>query len=217
MNGAADLGGMMGFGPVDRKDDDQLFHDEWERRVFALTLAMGATGSWNIDASRFARESLPPAQYLSSSYYEIWLAGLEKLLEQGGLLTEAERQSGSATEPAKPVSRVLAAADVDALLAAGAPANRQTDLVARFHPGQQVRTVNRHPATHTRLPRYLRGKRGQVVRLHGTHVLPDSNAHGNGENPQWLYAVEFNADELWGNGQNDSVIADCWECYLEHV
>lgn len=207
----------MGFGPVDRKDDDQLFHDEWERRVFALTLAMGATGSWNIDASRFARESLPPAQYLSSSYYEIWLAGLEKLLEQRELLTQAERLSGSTTEPAKPVSRVLAAADVDALLAAGAPADRQTDLVARFHPGQQVRAVNRHPPTHTRLPRYLRGKRGQVLRLHGTHVLPDSNAHGSGENPQWLYAVEFNADELWGNGQNDSVIADCWECYLEHV
>ncbi len=217
MNGAADLGGMMGFGPIDRESGDQLFHDEWERRVFALTLAMGATGSWNIDTSRFARESLPPAQYLSSSYYEIWLAGLEKLLEQSGLLTEAERQDGSAKKTAKPVTRVLAAADVDRVLAAGAPADRTTDLVARFHPGQQVRAINRHPRTHTRLPRYLRGKRGQVVRLHGTHVLPDSNAHGNGENPQWLYAVEFTSDELWGNGRNDSVLADCWESYLEPV
>lgn len=205
----------MGFGPIDRKDDDRLFHYEWERRVFALTLAMGATGSWNIDASRFARESLPPAQYLSSSYYQIWLAGLEKLLEQSGLVTKAERNSRSAKKPAKPVSRVLAAADVDAVLAAGAPADRPADLIARFHPGQLVRAINHHPPTHTRLPRYLRGKCGQVIRLHGTHVLPDSNAHGNGENPQWLYAVEFAADELWGNGQNDSVIADCWECYLE--
>lgn len=215
MNGAADLGGMMGFGPVERKGADQLFHAEWERRVFALTLAMGATGSWNIDASRFARESLPPAQYLSSSYYEIWLAGLEKLLAQTGLLTETERNAAKTDEPTRPVVRVLTADKVDQVLAAGAPAQRQTDLVGRFHIGQRVRAVNQHPQTHTRLPRYLRGKCGEIVEVHGTHVFPDSNAHGKGEDPQWLYAVEFTAGELWGNGQNDSVTADCWESYLE--
>ena len=69
MNGAADLGGMMGFGPVVQEVNEPLFHAPWERRLFALTLAAGATGAWTIDAMRYLRESLPPVEYLGSSYY----------------------------------------------------------------------------------------------------------------------------------------------------
>ena len=78
MNGGQDLGGMMGLGPVEREAQEPAFHDEWERQVFALTLAMGAAGKWNLDMSRHARETLPVIEYLSSSYYKIWLEGLCK-------------------------------------------------------------------------------------------------------------------------------------------
>lgn len=217
MNGAADLGGMMGFGPVAAEPDEPLFHAEWERRAFALVLAMGATGSWTLDESRFARESLPPAEYLSSSYYRIWLAGLEKLLVENGLATAAELAEGAPREPARALPRVLAAADVDAVLARGAPVDRPARSDPLFAPGDRVRTINMHPRSHTRLPRYLRGRLGTVVAVHGVHVFPDANASGGGEDPQWLYGVRFASRELWGRDGNDrdSVTADCWEPYLE--
>ena len=90
MNGGHDLGGMHGLGPIDIEADEPVFHADWERRVFALTLAMGARGEWNIDMSRHARENRDPVDYLSSSYYEIWLKGLEALLSERGLLTPEE-------------------------------------------------------------------------------------------------------------------------------
>ncbi|HYW76596.1 MAG TPA: hypothetical protein VFA48_08220 [Gammaproteobacteria bacterium] len=90
MNGAHDLGGMHGFGPVRREAEEPVFHAEWERRCFALTLAMGAYGAWNLDMTRFARETMPPADYLATSYYEHWLHGLERQLIDHGFLTRAE-------------------------------------------------------------------------------------------------------------------------------
>jgi hypothetical protein len=90
VNGGQDLGGMHGLGPIDIEADEPVFHAEWERRVFALTLAMGARGDWNIDMSRHARENRDPVDYLSSSYYEIWLKGLEALLSERGLLDPQE-------------------------------------------------------------------------------------------------------------------------------
>lgn len=90
MNGAHDLGGMHGFGPIDPEPDEPVFHDEWERRAFAITLAMGAHGAWNLDMSRYARERMDPGDYLTSSYYEHWLHGLQLLLVEKGFLTEDE-------------------------------------------------------------------------------------------------------------------------------
>jgi hypothetical protein len=75
VNGAQDMGGQMGFGPVEAEADEPSFHADWEKRAFGLTIAMGAAGAWNLDMSRYARESLPPAEYLASSYYEIWARG----------------------------------------------------------------------------------------------------------------------------------------------
>jgi nitrile hydratase len=90
MNGVHDMGGMHGMGPIVREDDEPVFHTEWERRAFALTMAMGFYGTWNIDMGRFAREQMPPAEYLATSYYEHWLFGLEKLLVDQGFLTREE-------------------------------------------------------------------------------------------------------------------------------
>ena len=111
MNGVHDMGGMMNFGPVEEEAVEPAFHAEWERRVFGLTLAASATGAFNIDMSRRARESIPPAEYLSSTYYEIWLAGLEELLLETGLVSDEELSSGTARTPAAPVKRVLTARD----------------------------------------------------------------------------------------------------------
>ncbi len=90
MNGAHDMGGMDGFGPVEIEENEPLFHAEWERRAMALTVAMGFHGLWNIDMSRYARENRDPLGYLADSYYERWLYGLEVLLEQNGLVTREE-------------------------------------------------------------------------------------------------------------------------------
>jgi nitrile hydratase len=217
MNGAQDMGGMMGFGPVRPEKDEPVFHAPWERRAFALTLAMSAPGGWNIDQSRAARESLNPADYLAKSYYEIWIAGLEKLMAERGLLAPDEIDAGKSLHPPKAVPRVLLAERVPAVLASGGPTERAAAAPQRFQAGQLVRALNAHPTGHTRLPRYVRGRVGTVTHLHGAHVLPDSNAAGRGENPEWLYTVRFAARELWGEAADPTgtVSVDAWESYLE--
>lgn len=215
MNGAQDLGGMMGFGPMPLEADEPVFHSEWERRIFAMTLAAGFTGQWNIDMARSARESLPPPQYLASSYYEIWFEGLKRLLVARGLVSAAELAQGLALAP--PTTGVVATPRerVAAVLARGGPTERSAPAPARFALGDAVRTLNLHPTGHTRLPRYVRDKPGTVVAIHGTHVFPDTNARGEGEHPQWLYTVAFSAATLWGAANSaDSVRVDCWESYL---
>ncbi|WP_341317840.1 nitrile hydratase subunit beta [Paraburkholderia sp. IMGN_8] len=217
MNGAQDLGGMQAFGPIEPEADVASFHTDWERRVMAITLAMGATGKWNIDMSRAARESLPPAQYLASSYYEIWFEGLKKLLLNTGLATAAEIETGELEFAKTPVPRVLTADQVAAVLLRGSPVDRPASADARFKVGDIVWTRQLHPCTHTRLPRYCRGKRGQIILVHGAHVFPDTNAIGLGEQPQWLYTVRFDASELWGKDTTAaSVCVDCWEPYLDY-
>ena len=211
----ADLGGQPGFGPVNPEPEGELFHAAWEPRALALTLAMGATGSWNIDTSRRARETLP--NYAVLSYYEIWIAGLERLMSERGLVSAAELDAGKVLHAALPVARVLKAANVLAALEKGSPTARPTTSAARFKFGQRVRTRSEHVAHHTRLPGYAHGKLGTIERLHGSHVFADANAHGKGEQPQWLYSVVFDARELWGPeaAAGLSVAIDAWEPYLE--
>ena len=219
MNGGQDLGGMMGFGPVrpepEAKDGGQLFHEPWERSAFAITLAAGGLGLWNIDQSRQMRESLHPAEYLRASYYEIWLKGLERLLLEHGLVAADELEGGRLRAPPRPV-KPLAAAEVWPSLSRGTPYNRPPQAPARFAVGDRVRTRNEHPVGHTRLPRYVRDKVGVIERCPGVFVFPDSNAAGTGEAPQWLYTVRFDGRDLWGDGGDPllSVSVDAWESYL---
>ncbi|MCB2004762.1 MAG: nitrile hydratase subunit beta [Burkholderiaceae bacterium] len=221
MNGVHDMGGLQGFGPVVAEAQEPLFHADWERRALALTLAMGATGQWNIDLSRSARESLPPAVYLGSSYYAIWLRAMEQLMRERGLADAEELQDGRMRTPARPVARVLRAEAVDAALARGAPTERPAPAPARFAVGQQVRARNMHPIGHTRLPRYVRGHTGTIVLVHGAHVFADVHASQPlppfPEQPHWLYTVVFDARELWGPEADATVqvSVDAWEPYLE--
>jgi nitrile hydratase subunit beta len=201
----ADLGGQPGHGPVTPEPEGQPFHTDWEPRALALTLAMGATGAWNIDMSRAARETL--ADYAHLSYYEIWFAALERMLAERGFLG-AERIA---------VARVLRAADVPAALAKGSATERSAAGPARFAPGDHVRTRGVAVAHHTRLPGYARGRAGVIERVHGAHVFADARAQGLGEQPQWLYGVAFDGAELWGADAAPGlrVSIDAWEPYLE--
>jgi nitrile hydratase len=195
-----------------------MFHAEWERRAFAITLAMGMPGGWNIDMSRFARENRPPEEYLSKSYYQIWLAGLERLMLERGLIAKDEIEAAKPLHPTKPVARTLTPDDVIAVLHRGGPTEREAKSPALFAVGDRVRTRMIHPQTHTRLPRYVRGRVGTVELLHGVHVFPDSNSLGQ-ENPQWLYTVTFDGRELWG-AEGDAAVktsVDAWESYLERA
>jgi nitrile hydratase subunit beta len=219
MNGAQDLGGMMGFGPVIAEKNEPVFHADWERRALALTLAAGACGEWNIDISRHARETLPPPQYLTKSYYDIWITALEKLLASAGMASAEESAQGRALAQPKPVKRRLAADTVAALLTRPMPYTRPAPHPARHAAGERVRMRVMHPPTHTRLPRYARGKTGVVESVRGCFVFPDSNAHGKGEDPQWCYTIRFEGRELWGAEADPalSVSIDAWEPYIETV
>ncbi|HSG95718.1 MAG TPA: nitrile hydratase subunit beta [Afifellaceae bacterium] len=216
MNGPHDLGGAHGFGPVVAEENEPVFHADWEKRAFALVMAMGHAAAWHIDTSRHARERTPPAEYLASSYYQIWLAGLERLLVEHGLVSEEEIAAGkSLTPPAK-----LAAAPADGLvekLMASSSYERAAPAPARFKAGDPVRARVMNPAGHTRLPRYVRGRTGTIAAIRGCHVFPDAHCGTDNEDPHWLYSVAFAADEVWGpQGRvGDEIYLDLWEPHLE--
>ena len=220
MNGGHDLGGMHGLGPIDPEPQagEPVFHHAWEKRVFALTLATGALGRWSIDMGRHARERQHPADYLRHTYYENWLAGLEKLVVERGLVSADELASGRASGPADDAlrARVLQAADVAPGIAKGGPTDVAIDAPPRFAVGDRVRAINRHPSGHTREPRYVRGRTGVVHEHYGAHVFPDLSALGRREG-RHLYSVRFEAGELWGQsaGRGGAVYVDLWEDYLE--
>ncbi|MFZ0846277.1 MAG: nitrile hydratase subunit beta [Pseudolabrys sp.] len=217
MNGGQDLGGAQGHGPVRSEPNEPVFHAEWEKRAFALTMAMAMPGQWNIDMSRFARENRPAAEYLSMSYYELWFYALETMLKERDLVADDEIVVGHSLHPPIEGKRVLTPGDVLKVLHRGGPTERETDTRAAFKPGDKVRAKTIDPLTHTRLPRYVRGHVGSIERVIGCHVFPDSNASGAGEDPQWLYTVRFEGPELWGANADPSVkvLIDAWEPYLE--
>ena len=219
MNGVHDMGGTHGMGPVTPEADEPVFHEPWEGRVLALNRATVALGKWNIDASRHSIERIQPGDYLRMSYYEKWLVGLVMRLEESGLVTPAELQSGRPAPRAVKATPPLTAKGVAARTGERGWFERPVNTPPRFAVGQRVRAKKINPTGHTRLPRYARGNIGVVDRIHGAHVFPDSNAHFRGENPQHLYSVRFSARELWGEvaAARDVVYIDLWEDYLERA
>ncbi len=205
MNGIHDMGGLTCFGPVVREVDEPVFHDGWERRVFAVSMLSGsALGP--VDVFRHAIERMDPQHYLATTYYEHWLAGIERLA--------AERHLADAA----PAARTLQAEQLDAIVARGVSAARDSDdFRPRYAVGDAVVAKNLNPRGHTRLPRYVRGRRGEIAAVRGNHVFPDTAAHLAGEHPQPLYSVRFSARELWGPDApaGDSLYLDLWESYLE--
>jgi nitrile hydratase subunit beta len=217
MNGVHDMGGMDGFGKVEAEANEPVFHEPWESRVMAMVRAMGANAGFNIDMQRFSRESIPPATYLAASYYQKWLLGLMRTLVDNKLVGADELAAGRALRPGAPLPRGrFEQKDVARIMTRGS-FQREVTGQPKFKPGDQVRARNINPTTHTRLPRYVRGHTGTVERINGSHVFPDTQAHGGGENPQWLYTVVFSARDLWGDDADPTVkvSVDAFEPYLE--
>jgi len=209
MDGIHDLGGMDGFGGVEIERDEPVFHERWESVAFALNfLGVGALRAYNVDEYRHAIERMAPAHYLLAPYYERVLTGVATLLVEKGVVTleELERRAGGPFPLARPVAKQPCAA-------------LSPEPEARFAVGDTVTVCRIHPAGHTRVPRYVRGKCGKVVHVAPKFSFPDAAAHGQAHRNEHTYHVEFDARELWADaaGPNETVVVDLWDGYLERA
>ena len=216
MNGIHDMGGMHGMGPIQYTKDETMFHAPWEGRVHAMVTAVRATDKLRLGL-RPPIENIPAADYLRMSYYERFLTSIIEGLVASDLVTRAEIENGRPDKPsADPPLAVLPQGALKALFAVP-PTRRDVAVPARFETGQAVRARNINPVTHTRLPRYARGKTGTVDRDHGVWVFADTAALSLGEKPQHVYSVRFSARELWGDqaALQDAIYLDLYDDYLE--
>jgi nitrile hydratase len=217
MNGVHDMGGMQDMGPIVVEKNEPVFHASWEARVYAMNRAMAATGKLK-GGLRPAIESLSAIDYLRMSYYEKWLHSVVERMVAGGAVTRAELETGRPAEGSAKATPALLAADVPAFMRR-IPPRRNEKIAGRFQIGQRVQTRNINPVTHTRLPRYARGKPGIIEHDRGVAAFPDTSVYGEGDKPQHVYSVRFAARDLWGAGAmaQDAVYIDLWENYLEPV
>tara|TARA_B100000953_G_scaffold2859_1_gene2510 strand:+ start:143 stop:811 length:669 start_codon:yes stop_codon:yes gene_type:complete len=219
MQGAHDLGGKHGLGFIkpEPENEEPVFHTDWERKVFGLTMAAGMLGKWNIDESRYSRECQHPIDYLSHSYYQNWLAGLTKLLIEKDLISDDELKANSVGPSATLHGelRVPSPQDAEKILTSGGSSLLESAKEQAFSIGDSVRVRKNHTTGHTRAPSYVQGSTGTIFKCSGCHVFPDTHAKGI-EGGEHLYTVCFIAESLWGTPTgNSEVLVDLWEPYLE--
>ncbi len=218
MNSIHDIGGMDNIGAVPIETDEPVFHADWESKVYAMTLATMGAGIFVTDEVRFMTETIPPQDYLSFSYYEKWLYSLEQMLLHKNVITQQELESGAVSAPE--LAAGIEAASLERMqygMKNRMPVFVDSDLPPRFKAGDAIIARNLNPLHHTRLPRYLRGRRGVVELDHGIFLLPDTNAHGGPDSPQHVYSVRFSARELWGEDApaRDSLYIDLFDDYMD--
>ena len=221
MDGIHDMGGMMGFGKIERETDEPPFHDDWEKVAFGLLLQVAGNVGFSDDHLRAHIERIAPLAYLQSSYYERWTRALESFLEERGLLTSHAIEASIAAMAA-PVradgGRGTTLESIEDAVAKGESTRRDgAGSMPLFGRGERVRVRNDHPRHHTRAPRYTRGHVGEIVGDNGVFVYPDTNSRDLGECPEHCYTVAFRARELWGAHAPaaDVVNVDLYESYLE--
>ncbi|WNO68670.1 nitrile hydratase subunit beta [Streptomyces sp. AM2-3-1] len=220
MDGIADMGGTEGWGPTHPpRADEPVFPEPWQGRVFALTQLSRQLAGYNVDAFRHAVERLARTAYLSDGYFGRWLNAAELMLTDSAILAPAAVQARARNlrgeqveeppipEPAKPGYAPTAKGSL-----------RNVDAAPAFAEGERVRAKNMSPAGHTRLPGYVRGHTGVVALIQPASVLPDTNAHFQGENPQYVYSVRFDSHELWGaDAEPFALTIEMFESYLERT
>ena len=223
MNGVHDMGGMHGFGPIDIEDDEPVFHEEWEGRVYGMVTGIREEHDvYGPYGSRHYIENIPPARYLASSYYEKWMLALEAALVNKGLLTVEEldvRTRKFSDDPSAEVPRrndPNLAERVRRRIYQPQPLEQQASQSPLFSVGDAITVRNIHPVGHTRLPRYVRGKHGVIARIYGAQGFQDEPTVAD-NSPQHVYSVVFEARELWGTNSepNQRLYIDMWECWLE--
>jgi nitrile hydratase len=222
MNGVHDMGGMHGFGPVVREENEPVFHEEWERRVFGMWIKepeeIRPSGG-----GRDAIERMDPVEYLAASYYERWLAAIETGLLEAGVVTRDElvartafyRDNPDAKVPRREKSPPSEPATVT--IPPSEAFDRLSEPAPRFKVGDRVRARNINPIGHTRLPRYARGRRGQIAQVYRAKKFPDTYRRGSPSETQAVYSVCFTGEELWGPSTEVGceVYLDLWDSYLE--
>ncbi len=206
VDGIHDLGGMQGFGAVDHSPSEPVFRGRWEATARALLGIVADAVQASGGEFRHSIERMEPGHYLTSSYYEHWLTGAAVLAVEHGLVTRAELEARAGGR--FPLS---GPAHAQAVTDAGPDVSEP-----RFAVGDRVRVRDWHPPGHTRCPRYVRGQDGVVVRLDGTHSVPDIEAHSPARRYEPTYSVRFDAARLWHDGQRGVwVHVDLWDSYLE--
>jgi nitrile hydratase len=220
MNGIHDMGGMDGFGPIQREANEPVFHHTWEGRLYGIAegTPVSIPGGF-----RYAIERMAPVHYLTSSYYEKWLHIHVQGLIEAGVLTEAEFADRLAYFRANPAATPLTRNDPELVqwvladIRRPETHRREADIQPAFAIGDGVTVRNTHPVGHTRSPRYARGRRGVVADYRGVQDMGDTLLPGEEARPQPLYSVRFEAQELWGDSAepNSGVYLDMWESYLE--
>jgi len=218
MDGIHDMGGMHGFGPVDRQND-YVFRADWQRRAFGVVEALAGVIPFTADEHRQAIERISADEYLRRDYFEKWVMALETLLLDAGLVNTDELASGQKefdVESPNPTSpRDL----VDAYIQGAPLVFPLESKPPRFEAGQKVRVTSDSPSTHSRVPRYVRGRIGTIEQDVGVFQFADAVAAGKGQCPQHCYSVSFSPVHLWGKNAeaNEMMLVDLWEAYLEPV
>jgi nitrile hydratase len=216
----ADIGGMQGMGRVQYvPPDDPPFHDDTERKIFAMALLSMRTSGTNLDSFRHAINRQHPLDYLADGYWGRWLNCAENLLTDSAIIApgaveaRARKLRGedveepAVPEPNKPDYKPTAGGSI-----------RQVDDPPKFAVGDRVRAKDIHPTGHTRLTRYVRGRVGTVEMVLPAQVLPDTHAHFIAENAQHVYNVSFDSSVLWGpEAESFELRFDMYEDYLEPV
>ena len=216
MDGIHDMGGMQGFGHVKPDTDTSNYVEEPGSRILGVDQASTKPIEIDLARWRYLIECMPPSEYLTTPYYSRWYTAVAIFYLSAGIVTLNELATGKSEcaydikpKPSGPetVSKAIHYINSTEVASKGNE---------KFHQNEAVMVRNSSCIGHTRLPRYTRGKIGNIDSFYGWHILPDSSA--NGENKaEPLYSVKFRASELWPNEGhiNDSIYVDMWESYLE--
>ena len=223
-----DIGGTEGWGAVPYDPTEAVFHNDWERRVLGLLFQVLPHTAKRPGEFRHTLERLASEDYFcADGYYGRWRAGMEVLLHEYGHVDRAELDNRLGVPQG--TSAGYRSASVAAVNAETLPPDRITptpehrtvrrDLKEppQFQIGDRVVAPGNDEAGHTRLPEYVRGVTGTVVKIHPAEVLPDSTAHNHGDRPQHVLCVAYQANDLWGEDAEQDVVinVDLYESYVE--
>jgi nitrile hydratase subunit beta len=225
--GAHDVGGMEGLGSVPIEVDEPRWHAGWEGRALGATLSAVVSGMLVPPTQRAVIEALHPVAYLSMSYYELWLYGLEGRAVATGALTHEEieaRLADTLANPEAPMPQDRNPAileGVRGLISQGVPTGpERLEQPPRFAAGDVVRTkrieLQASGRTHTRIPGYAQDRQGVVEELRRPMLLEDVLVASGEVQFEHVYAVRLRARDIWPDaGQRDTIVIDLWESYLE--
>jgi nitrile hydratase beta subunit len=226
-NGAHDLGGTVGLGPVPIESDEPVWHAAWEGRALGATVAAVITGMLVPPIQRATIESLHPIAYLSMGYYQQWLYGLERCAVAAGVVTDEEIEARvvemlsapDAPMPQDHSPEILAG--VMGLITKGAPPGpERLAQPPRFTRGDVVRTKRiEHQAPdqpHTRIPGYAQDRHGVIETIRRPMLLADVLVASGEIHWEYVYAVRLHTRDVWPDAaERDTIVIDLWESYLQ--